>query len=171
MLLLPLRNFYLSPRKLVSRLRLESHWEVLELGCGPGYFSPCVAKHLPDGFLHLVDVQREMVQRATKRLAKRKITNATASQTDGKTLDFPGGKFDCIYLITVLGEIQEPELMLRELSRVAKSNALLSITEQGGDPDALSFTEVRNLIEPFGFSFECLHGKSRTFTANFRKTK
>ena len=38
-LLIPLRNIFLSPKKLISRLELKEDSIVLEIGPGPGYFS------------------------------------------------------------------------------------------------------------------------------------
>ena len=169
MLLLPLRNFYLSPKKLAQRLELKPDWEVLELGSGPGYFSPYIAKQLSSGNLYLVDVQEEMLNKASKRLKKNKITNAFTKLTDGEKLDFPDNKFDLIYLITVLGEIEKPNQILAEIKRVSKPNVILSITEQAGDPDALSLEQVSEVLKPFGFLLEKVFGKGKTYTANFRK--
>lgn len=169
MLLLPFRNLYLSPKRLAERLQIQPDWEILELGCGPAYFSPHIARLLQKGRLHLVDVQEEMIRKARKRIQKFGLENVSLEVTNGTSLNFPDKKFDCIYLITVLGEIQNLESMLGEISRVMKQNGLLSITEQGGDPDALTLDEVRGIIERFGFNFEQVFGKGKTFTANFRK--
>ena len=57
-LLNPLRALALSPRTLVRRLELKPDFAVLELGPGPGYFSPEVARAVPQGKLMLVDVQQ-----------------------------------------------------------------------------------------------------------------
>lgn len=38
-LLFPLRNIFLSPKKLIQRLELKEDHYVLEVGSGPGYFS------------------------------------------------------------------------------------------------------------------------------------
>ena len=168
-LLLPFRNLYLSPKTLATRLRLQENWEVLELGCGPGYFSPYIASKLPKGKLYLADVQKEMLEKAEKRIQKKGIQNASVLWTDGKVLPFPNAQFDCIYLITVLGEITNPESMLAEMKRVLKAGGILSITEQGGDPDALTLPEVRSMLEPVGFAFQESFGKGRTFTANFKR--
>jgi len=60
-LLNPLRSLILTPEKLVARLDLSPDFRVLELGPGPGYFSPTVARSVPEGKLVLVDVQQEMI--------------------------------------------------------------------------------------------------------------
>ena len=45
-LLNPLRKLILSPKKLAGRLDLRQDSRVLELGPGPGFFSPEVARRI-----------------------------------------------------------------------------------------------------------------------------
>ena len=45
-LLIPFRNIFLSPNKLIQRLDLKAEHIVLEIGPGPGYFSANTAKTL-----------------------------------------------------------------------------------------------------------------------------
>jgi ubiquinone/menaquinone biosynthesis C-methylase UbiE len=75
-LLLPLRRFVLSPEKLIASLHLTPSSRVLEIGPGPGFFSVGVAKAIPDGRLDLVDIQREMLQKARRRVGKAGVSNA-----------------------------------------------------------------------------------------------
>jgi len=55
-LLIPLRNIFLSPRKLIQRLDIREDHNILEIGPGPGYFSTHVAKKLKSGRLVLLDI-------------------------------------------------------------------------------------------------------------------
>ena len=50
-LLIPLRSMLLSPGKLIQRLDIQEHHNVLEVGPGPGYFSSPVAKKLKRGYI------------------------------------------------------------------------------------------------------------------------
>jgi tRNA A58 N-methylase Trm61 len=70
LLLIPLRSLLLTPRKLVARLHLTETSRVLELGRGPGFFSVGVARNVPRGHLCLVDLQREMLEKARRRLRR-----------------------------------------------------------------------------------------------------
>ncbi len=166
-LLLPFRNFYLSPRKLIKRMNLRQDCVVLELGCGPGYFSPFVAQAIPDGKLFLTDIQPEMLAKAEMRLKKKNISNVELIFCDGQSLPFEDNFFNCIYLVTVLGEIVEKETYTKEMYRILKPGGVLSISEQGGDPDSLQLDVVKDIFLPAGFVFDRVFGKSKTFTANF----
>src|SRR6478609_11195625 len=68
-LLNPARRLVQSPRRTIAAMDLRRDARVLELGCGPGFFSP----HLADvtGHLVLVDLQHEMLRLAGERLAGR----------------------------------------------------------------------------------------------------
>jgi len=170
-LLLPFRNLYLSPKKLIRRLELKDDFRVLELGPGPGYFSPRVARAIPKGKLYLADIQAEMLEKAARRLRKRKAVNFETVRLDGTSLPFANDFFDVIYLVTVLGEISEQETYAREMHRILKPGGIVSISEQAGDPDSLPLEGVQKLLEPAGFALDKVFGKGRTYTANFRKAE
>ena len=142
---------------------------VLELGCGPGYFSPFIAKSIPKGKLYLADIQPQMLEKARKRLEKKKITNVEFKLCDGNSLPFADMMFDVAYLVTVLGEVANTDLYVRELFRVLKSGGILSVSEQAGDPDSIPLQELETLLLPAGFVSDTIFGKNRTYTANFRK--
>ena len=74
-LLIPLRNWELSPQQIVQRLNLAPHHCILEVGCGAGYFSPTLAQSVPQGRLVAADIQAEMLAYTEKRLRRRHIDN------------------------------------------------------------------------------------------------
>ena len=165
-----LRRLILSPERLADRLHLEEDSHVLEVGPGPGYFSVEVARRVSSGRLDLLDVQKEMLEKARQRIAKTGLLhNAGFVQGDATTLPFEEGRFDVAFLVAVLGEVPDPSACLRELYRALRPQGLLSITEQPGDPDALSRSTIRSLAEQQGFVFAETHGKRKNFTVNFRK--
>jgi ubiquinone/menaquinone biosynthesis C-methylase UbiE len=168
-LLIPLRNLILSPKKLINRMALENSMQVLEVGPGPGYFSLPVAKKLTNGRLVLADIQPEMIEMARMRLESKGLTNVDYYICNGESFDFPDNSFDRIFLVTVLGEVENKDLYLAEFKRMLKPNGILSISEQAGDPDKLSFIEIRELAEKHGFKFHNIFGSVRNYTINFSK--
>src|ERR1051326_6625081 len=76
-LLNPLRYLIMPPGRIVGRLRLLPTDRVLEVGCGPGFFSPTVARRLSAGQLTLVDAQPPMLAMAARRLPKKQIGSAS----------------------------------------------------------------------------------------------
>ncbi|MGM5631590.1 methyltransferase domain-containing protein [Apibacter raozihei] len=168
-LLIPLRNIFLSPRELVKRLELKGEMTVMELGPGPGYFSKKVAKELFAGKLVLADIQQEMLDYAKKRLSKKKVTNVEYYLCNGNNFEFTDEMFDRIYMITVIGEVENKDSYCKEFYRMLKKGGILSISEQAGDPDKLSISETEDLFESYGFTAYKLYGTQKNFTINFIK--
>lgn len=168
-LLIPLRNLILSPGKLMQQMALTSEMTVLEVGPGPGYFSVPVARFLEKGKLVLADIQPEMLEKAKKRIKKRGIKNVEYQVCDGEKFDLPNNHFDRIFLVTVLGEVENKEQYLFEFFRMLKPGGWLCIAEQAGDPDKMKIAEIRKLAEETGFTFNHVFGKEKNFTINFVK--
>jgi ubiquinone/menaquinone biosynthesis C-methylase UbiE len=168
-LLFPLRNIFISPQKLIDRLELREDSVVLEVGPGPGYFSAKVAQALPQGKLFLADIQKEMLDHAKKRLTRKKINNVEYHLCDVSSLPFGNDSFDAIFMVTVLGEIENRQKCITEFNRVLHKNGILSISEQAGDPDKLEAEEIKSLLQDSGFKFDKIYGTNRNFTINFRK--
>ncbi len=168
-LLIPLRSIFLSPKELMRRLDLREDHIVLEIGPGPGYFSLHVAKRIRKGRLVLLDIQQEMLDFAKKRLDKNKITNADYRLTDGKSLDLESNVFDRIFMVTVIGEVDNKDSYLRDIYRMLREDGVLSISELAGDPDKLSLDEIRSLVSAHGFEEKETFGNRINFTINFKK--
>ncbi|MCB1122565.1 MAG: methyltransferase domain-containing protein [Verrucomicrobiae bacterium] len=169
-LLIPFRNIFLSPGKLIHRLDLNGNHHVLEIGPGPGYFSTHVAKRLTSGKLVLLDIQQEMLDKARKRLEKRGFNRVEYVLTDGRKLDLEGSRFDRVFMVTVLGEVENQDDYLKEIRRVLKPDGILSISELAGDPDKISIDALKSLVCSYGFEASQVFGRKLNFTINFRKT-
>lgn len=170
-LLIPIRNLFLSPKKLIDRLKLEASMQVLEVGSGPGYFSLHVARQLPRGNIVLADIQQEMLDYAKKRLSRKKITNSNYYLCDGERFEFADDHFDRIFMVTVIGEVQHQDAYMQEFFRMLKPQGILSISEQAGDPDKMEAEAIRRLAEKHGFSFLELFGDRKNYTINFTKDR
>ncbi|UZN22571.1 methyltransferase domain-containing protein [bacterium 3DAC] len=167
---LPFRKLILSPKQLANRLHLKKDYHVLEIGPGPGYFSVEVAKRLSQGHLDLLDIQKEMLEKAKRKIVKLGLTNVTFTQGDATNLPYNDSTFDVVFLVAVLGEIPKPSLCISEIHRVLKPHGILSITEQPGDPDFLPMPRVKKLAEKHGFRVIEQYGKGKNYTLNFIKT-
>jgi ubiquinone/menaquinone biosynthesis C-methylase UbiE len=168
LLLVPIRRIVLSPDKLVQHLDLIPTFRVLEVGPGPGFFSIAVAQSMSKGRLELVDVQLEMLQKARRRLRRARADNVGYTQATAIRLPFQPATFDVVFLVAVLGEVQDPKECLRSISRTLRPGGLLSITELAGDPDAVPEEELRNLVHGRALEFVESVRMRRGFIASFR---
>jgi uncharacterized protein len=169
LLLNPLRSLLFSPRELVARLHLTANSRVLELGPGPGFFSVHIARRIPSGHLCLVDVQREMLDKARARIRRAGVSNVSFAQASASALPFARGVFDAAFLVTVLGEVPDPAACVVQLRDVLRPGGLLSITELAGDPDALTEADIAALAKAANLEHSETFTKRFGFTINFRK--
>jgi uncharacterized protein len=169
LLLNPLRSLMFSPRDLSERLHLSANSRVLELGPGPGFFSVHVAQRIPSGHLCLVDLQREMLEKACIRIRRANISNVSAAQASASALPFAPEVFDAAFLVAVLGEVLDATACIIQLHGVLRRGGLLSITELKGDPDAMTEGEIATLAKAANLEHSDTFRKRFGFTINFRK--
>jgi ubiquinone/menaquinone biosynthesis C-methylase UbiE len=168
-LLIPLRNIVLSPKKLIERLELKDDFTVLEVGPGPGYFSVKMAAALARGKLVIADIQREMLDYAKRRIEKRGLSNVEYHLCNGESFPFDDDTFDSIFLVTVLGEVENRSAYLGEFRRILKPGGILSVSELAGDPDKIPAEALRKLTASAGFRFYRLYGNKWNYTMNVKK--
>jgi ubiquinone/menaquinone biosynthesis C-methylase UbiE len=168
-LLSPLRYLMMPPRRITNRLKLSPTDRVLEIGCGPGFFSPAIAEKLSAGHLTLFDVQIPMLNLASARMRQRGLANASCVSGDGRNLPFVDSVFDVVLMVTVLGEIGDRTAAMTEAVRVLRPDGRLSITEAAGDPDRVKPAELDRLATRMKLGTEQRwHGWLVT-TSNYRK--
>lgn len=167
-LLNPLRRIVQSPRRTVAAMRLPSSGRVIEVGAGPGYFSPAIADMVPDGVVIIVDLQVEMVQLARSRLQSRPNTQFVVA--DAARLPFRTSSIGAAVLATVLGEVPGAEACLGEVRRVLDRDGGLAVAETRRDSDFVSLSAVNVLAQSAGFAFEQRRGTGWQYVASYRAT-
>ncbi|HMF03883.1 MAG TPA: class I SAM-dependent methyltransferase [Acidimicrobiia bacterium] len=142
---------------------------VLEIGPGTGRHAVLVARWVaPTGTLDVFDVQQEMLDAVMRRADDEAVTNISLAQGQaGERLPYPDDGFDAAYLVTVVGEIPDPDVALRELRRVLRPGGRLAVGEVIVDPDYTSLGELRCRAEACGFRFVQRHGSPFAYVAQF----
>lgn len=148
---LPGRGLIMSATTVAERLPVKPDAQVLEIGCGSGYYSVEAARRIPEGKLTLLDIQQEMLDQCARKLSAAGLSNFSTRQSDGKSLPFESETFDALFMVTVFGEIEERASFLEEAKRVLKPDGVLSITEHHPDPDFESAEELAASLEEHGF--------------------
>jgi len=165
-----------APHPFITRARLRTILEprpgerVLEVGPGTGYYTLDVAESLhPGGRLDILDVQQEMLDHTLRRAEERGITNITAARGDARALPYADASFDAAFLVTVLGEIPDQEMSLRELARVLRPGGRLVVGELFGDPHWVSPARLERRAERAGLGFDRRLGGPLGYFARFRR--
>jgi ubiquinone/menaquinone biosynthesis C-methylase UbiE len=157
----------LLPRTLV-RTGVRSGLKVLEIGCGPGVVLEQAAGLVqPGGELHAVDIQPEMVHRATARLQEAGIADVRITHAPADALPYEADSFDLVYMVTVIGELPDHAAALSEIRRVLKPGGMLAITEHLMDPHYMGPTRVRDICARAGLRRESTVGGPFEQTSRF----
>ena len=151
-LLNPLRYLIVPPGRIVGRLQLLPTDRVLEIGCGPGFFSPAIARQLATGHLTLLDAQAPKLRMAARRLEERGLANVTRVLGLAESLPFANAVFDVVFMVTALGEVRDRATAVKEAARVLRPGGRFSSTEAAGDPDRVSRPELDELATVVGLA-------------------
>ncbi|NPU86009.1 MAG: class I SAM-dependent methyltransferase [Syntrophaceae bacterium] len=113
--------------------REEPLQEVLECGCGSGYFTRILAERSSQ--VLATDLSGEMLEAAMIRLGR--YNNVRLQEADCANLPFPDEHFDAVVMANVLHTLPNPLKALREAGRVVRWNGrvlVLSYTDFGMAP-------------------------------------
>lgn len=147
-LLNPVRRLIQSPEAVVRWIGFRGDETVLELGCGPGYFSIALRDATPRGRLVLFDLQPEMLQMARTRVGPSGTVTIVAG--NAMSLPFPAGTFDAVFISAVLGEVPDRQACLEEVRRVLRPGGRLVVNEVRGDPDYLKASVLDRMCADAG---------------------
>lgn len=105
-------------KAVVQALALRSGDRVLEVGVGTGLSLPLYPR---DVRITGIDVSREMLEKARRRVARRRITNVDALlEMDAERMSFPDASFDKVVAMYVVSVVERPAKLLEELHRVCR---------------------------------------------------
>lgn len=159
---------------LIERAGVTEGMRVLDAGSGPGRLTIPLARRVGvGGEILALDVQEGMLERVRRRAAAEGLSNIrtlrSALEANAQAPEMRAADFDRALLVTVLGEVPDPEKAMRALYSALNSGGVLSVTELIIDPDYQRRSQVRALGQRVGFDIERSYGTVLAFTQNFRK--
>ena len=122
---------------LLPALKLKAGDSVADIGCGTGYYTRPLAKAVgTNGVVYGVEIQQEMLDLLTNKLAAEKIFNVKpvlGTITDPK---LPKASVDLILMVDVYHEFDYPYEMVEGMCRALKPGGRMVFVEfRGEDPN------------------------------------
>jgi len=134
--------------QLIEQLRLKPGDVVADIGCGTGYHARRLAKGVaPGGKVYGVDIQPEMLQLLTNRMAEAGVTNVVpvlGTITDPK---LPAASVDLALMVDVYHEFDHPREMMQAIVRGLKPGGRVVLVEFRAEDPAVPIKEVHKLSE------------------------
>ena len=128
----PLRRIFDNPVKTLEAAGIQAGQQVLEVGCGPGYFTIAVAKLVGDnGFIHAIDLHPLAIKMTEKKLQKSGLTNVKLRIADAAKTGLPNDSIDLVFMFGVIHALPLG-LVLPELHRVLRPGGALAVQTFSG---------------------------------------
>ncbi len=102
---------------------------VVEFGCGTGYFTRAIAKKAEH--VTATDISPDMIKVAKAR--QKDLHNVTFSVEDSEHTSFPPGSFDTALMANMLHTLDDPLSALKECRRVLKNGGTLLVINYTGE--------------------------------------
>jgi ubiquinone/menaquinone biosynthesis C-methylase UbiE len=102
--------------------------EVIEFGCGTGYFTEAIIKNAK----HVIatDLSDEMLEEVKVKL--KDYQKVTIEKADCESTSFPSERFDTIVMVNVIHFIENPHRALQESYRLLRDGGLLILADYTG---------------------------------------
>jgi ubiquinone/menaquinone biosynthesis C-methylase UbiE len=148
----PLRRFFQDPHKIVGPF-LKQGMTVLDLGCGPGYFSVEIAKMVGEsGRVIAADLQQEMLEKIRRKITGTDLERRIDLRKCMVDTISISEKVDFIFAFYMIHEVPEKDNLYRELKAILKPGGTLFISEPKLHVTGKSFHEMISGLEKTGFS-------------------
>ena len=149
----PYRSRVQPPSMIIKAMNARSGMEVVELGCGSGYYTVAVAKAIqPAGLVFAVDIQQGMLDKLEARMKEEGVNNIIPVLADAEgDVPLDDGVADAVFSVTVLPEIPDPPKALLQVKRLLKDDGVFVNAEFVLDPDFPRRKTVVNWATEAGF--------------------
>ncbi len=134
----PLRRFTMNANRVLGIMGVREGLTILEVGCGPGFFTIPAAMMAKGGIVYALDVYPMMTQRVEQKVRKSGLANVKTINRPASSTGLLDESIDLILCIDVLSDISDLDATMRELHRVLKAAGILAVYEPhtGWEPGA-----------------------------------
>jgi ubiquinone/menaquinone biosynthesis C-methylase UbiE len=134
----PLLPLLKNPYKSLETAGLKPGQKVVEVGCGPGFFTIPAAKMVgSDGIVYAIDVNPRAVKRVGEKIRKDGIRNIRPILGNAARTDLQDSSIDLAFIFGlryIAGGLSD---LISEMHRILKSGGILSFEKTMGSDDKL----------------------------------
>ena len=128
------RDAWQQPERVIDALALAPDAVVADIGAGSGYFTKRFARRLgAGGFVFATDVQDEMLDRLTERVAESGLANVSVVTARFDDPSLPEACCDLVFFSSVYKEIDERIAYMEKVRRVLRPGGRVAILEYRPD--------------------------------------
>ena len=156
----PLLPIFRNPYKLLKAAGLKPGQKVLEVGCGPGFFTIPAAKIVgEEGIIYAVDTHPLAIKSVKKKIERGGVKNVKPILTNASNTGLPDQSVDLAFLFGLRYIAGGLENVISEMHRILKTGAVLSFEKTRGSAERLV-----EEVESGGFTYSERNGRVFLFT-------
>ena len=144
-----------NPRYGILDFITEEKLKVLEVCIGTAENSIIIAENRPNTEIVGIDLSKEMLEIAKKKIEKKGIKNIKTAVMDATNMNFDNNSFDMVIISLVLHEVDESirYKMIKEAGRVLKNKGKIIVLEWDKPKKLIQkpLFSIIELLEPKGF--------------------
>ncbi len=129
---------------MVDILPLNPEFRVLDVATGTGHLSRAIAPHVSQ--VVAIDMTPKMLEKAKEEAAKAGLGNIIFEEGDAAALPYQDNSFDMVVSRLAIHHFEKPQLQLREMIRVCKTDHAVGIIDLLSPSDQ-SVIETYNRLE------------------------
>ncbi|HMJ92297.1 MAG TPA: class I SAM-dependent methyltransferase [Candidatus Acidoferrum sp.] len=133
---------------LVESLKFKPGEMVADIGAGTGYFTRRIATRItPGGKVFAVEIQQEMLDVLTNKLAGQGITNVVPVLGTVQDPKLPAAGIDTILMVDVYHEFDFPFEMVESMCRALKPGGRMVFVEYRAEDESVPIKRVHKMSE------------------------
>jgi len=133
-----LYGLFRDPYKVLDAAGLEPGQRVLEVGCGPGFFTIPAAHIVGEkGSVLALDINPAAVEHVRRKIRKAGVTNAEVILADAASTGLPAASFDLAFVFGFACARGDMTDIWKELHRLLKPGGILSVEGRLRPPEEL----------------------------------
>lgn len=144
----PTRNEEENTEKLMTLLPVQPGQVVADIGAGSGYFTRRLARQVgPHGKVLAVDIQPEMLEILTNRLAAENIRNVEAVLGTIQDPRLPPASVDLVLMVDVYHEFSHPYEMIQAIAKALKPGGRIAFVEFRAEDPSVPIKPIHKMSE------------------------
>jgi len=146
-LVTPLRKLFQHPRRILKPY-ITPGMRILDLGCGPGFFTKELAKLTgPSGRIVAADLQEGMLEITEKKIKKYNLGDKVELWKCSENSTGLAGKFDFILIFYVFHELPDKPGFLNEVHSLLNQDGKILLVEPQFHISKIEFEELKEKLK------------------------
>ena len=123
------RRTFMPPEEILGHFLTLPDENMVDLGCGAGYFTIAAARMLSSGIVYAIDRQQNMIDITLQRAAEHGLSNVRGLVASATNLPLSDHSADAFLMSMMFHDVLEQSEMLAEAKRVLKPEGTLYLVE------------------------------------------